>query len=124
MGRLILAVIIGYIVLALLVMAITPVVSKILLGTATPSEPTSLTGLYLSTNLASGFLAALAGGYVAALVGRGQTAARILSGLVLLAGIVFGLLAKTGPQPQWYLLVLPILGGAGVFLGGWLRGGP
>ena len=123
MARKILAVIIGYAVLAILVMAITPVLSKFLLGSATPSEHSPLTGMYLFTNLASGFLAATAGGYVAALIGRGQPAARILGVIVLLAGILFGLLTKSGPQPQWYLLLLPLTGAAGVFVGGWLRGG-
>ncbi len=104
--------------MVILVLVITAILSKTLLGNAKPSDKTPLTRMYLFANLASGFLAAAASGYIAALIGRGQPAVRILSVIVLVVGIGFGLASKGGPQPQWYLLVLPVISALGTLVWG------
>ena len=100
-----------------------------------PSAP------WLGLNLMSGFIAAVVGGLVARRVGGSRRAVRILVGVVLVLGLVTavatGLVGKEQPaaekpltemgffeagryaqQPAWYNWLIPLVGAAGVLLGG------
>ncbi len=73
-------------------------------------------------HLACDFVAALAGGYVCALVARNPKAATVLAVIILIMALAY----QTGPsapgEPSWYRLALLLVGPAGVFCGGWLKG--
>jgi len=76
----------------------------------------SVTWITLSLVLSLG--AAVLGGWTAALVGHKSPAVPVLAGMVL----VFGLLSAAGgqqsPDPRWITFVTPVLGAAGVLIGG------
>ena len=88
-----------------------------------------------------GFLAAVTAGYLAAVIGRGMTAVKILAGIVLVLGIVSAVAVSVSPRPEgartadvpnleamskaqtplWVALINPLIGIAGVLVGGGLR---
>ena len=72
-------------------------------------------------NLGAVFLAALAGGYVCALIAKDRMIPRILIAIVLFTGLAYGVssAAEAGSQP----VLLAILGAAGVYLGAWMKEG-
>jgi hypothetical protein len=90
-----------------------------------------------------GFLAALVAGYSAAVIGKGMTAVKILAGIVLVLGIVSAIAISLSPRsegtrtadvpnleamskaqtPLWVALINPLIGIAGVLVGGGLRKG-
>ena len=110
--RLIGAVVAGYGVMALIVIA--GVMGAAWLLVPASESPGSD---YLAANIAISFFAALAGGYAARLVGKAD---RVVS-VVLLAALVlvFGLLMEGGGgQPGWYGVALPMIGALGVLIGG------
>ena len=67
------------------------------------------------------FLAALAGGYLCALIAKDRMIPRVLMAVVLLSGLAYGVspAAAAGSKP----LLVAILGVAGVYLGAWLKAG-
>jgi hypothetical protein len=133
------AVIAGYVVMALFVMVST-VVAFTALGAdrayrAGTFEPT---GVWIITVLALGFIAAMVGGYVCAIITASQTAPKVLAIAVLGLGLLFALpmfrppvdpqlrrtpdmplmqLMSAGRQPAWVALLLPLVGAAGVIAG-------
>ncbi len=67
------------------------------------------------------FLAALAGGYLCALIAKDRTMPRILIAVVLFTGLAYGVSPAASPGSQPVLLA--ILGAAGVYLGAWMKQG-
>lgn len=67
------------------------------------------------------FVAAMAGGYLCALIATDRTMPRILIAIVLISGLAYGSspVAGEGAKP----VLLAILGAAGVYLGAWMRDG-
>jgi hypothetical protein len=145
MLRSILAVVVAYVAMAALVMlAFTPAyfVPELVFET----HGIGVTLAFLVFSLAMGGVAAVVGGFVAALV-AGRRAWRSLLAfvtIVLVVGVgsaVHGLFqvpptvsaeevtrmtpmekAAIGHEPSWYAFLLPFLGSAGILAGGWLAG--
>jgi len=101
---------------------------------------------WLVLNVVFGFLAAVVGGRVALRIGRSSRAVNILVGLVMALGVILALTAESryarkrkisrpvakmsfidagqhAKQPNWYNWTIPIVGVAGVLVGGWLQVG-
>jgi hypothetical protein len=145
MLRSILAVVVGYLAMAALVMlAFTPAYFAHELVFETHGIGVTLAFLVFS--LAMGGVAAVVGGFVAALI-AGRRAWRSLLAfvaIVLVVGVgsavhgLFHVLPTVSPEevsrmtpmekaaiahePAWYAFLLPFLGGAGILAGGWLAG--
>lgn len=135
-------VILGYLTMAVLVFA-TFTVAYVAMGAEGAFEPGSyqVTPLWLVTSFVLGFLAALTGGLICAGVARSPKAPLVLAGIVLALGLLLAIPALTASnevkpregavgnfdamqnaqQPGWVALLTPVLGAAGVFLGGRLR---
>ena len=140
MFRFIVAVVVGYLVMAVLVVAAFSV-AVVAPDFAFRADSLDVTAGWLVWTLAASVVAAGAGGFVAAVVARRRSAATALAGLVLGAGLLsaVGNLAKEWPagesaarpnvperaaravQPVWYSFLLPVLGAGGVLAGGRLR---
>ena len=125
MLRNLLAVVSGYLVLAILTM-----LSILLLMVAFPdyaaagaseTEPPLVPVL---CNLFLGTFAAFVGGYCTAFVAREHRlrCVVVLAGIVLVLGIVHWITGRGGPRPDWYLALLPVTGSLGVLFGGWVCG--
>lgn len=82
-------------------------------------SPVPLPAAWISSGAV--FLAALAGGYLCALIAKDRMIPRILTAIVLLTGLAYGAspVAAAGSKP----VLLAILGAAGVYLGAWLKDG-
>ena len=144
MLRVIAAVILGYIVMAVFVMA-TFSLAYVAMGADGAFHPGSyeVSTPWLAISIALGAVAALLGGLVCVRVGRGMRAPQVLAGLVLVLGMLLALLAlraspAAGPragavsnmeamqkakQPTWISLLNPLIGAAGVMAGASLRAG-
>jgi len=80
--------------------------------TFTPSK------FYLYLNLTYSLIAAVLGGWITAYIGRDRRCVWFLAGAVFLGGLVNAVSSKTStPQPEWYLYILPMLGGVGAIIG-------
>ena len=81
--------------------------------------PMPLPAVWISSGAV--FLAALAGGYLCALIAKDRMIPRILIAIVLISGLAYGVspAAAAGSSP----VLLAILGAAGVYLGAWLKDG-
>ncbi len=139
MGRHIAGAVVGYLAMAVFIVA-TFAVAFPVLGISRLFAPgtydASLTWIALS--FALGLVGALIGGWVAARIGRSARAVHILAVLVLIFGIASGLSGVNDPQrggiraddatmedvmnsakqPTWVMIVTPLLGVAGVLIGG------
>jgi xanthine/uracil permease len=129
MWRAVLAVVVGFVVIVLGVM-LADALASVVLGLAFESRnPPVAPPAFLVYSLAMGFLAAVLGGYVAAVIARGfGRAVVVLAGLLLVLGLataVAGALGVGDPgqgqEPPWFAFTLPFLGCAGVLLGGRLK---
>lgn len=141
MIRTIAGVVIGYIVTALLVFILFSA-AYLAMGTGNAFLPGSyqVSSLWLAVSVVLSFVAALAGGYVAAAVSRGTRAPLVLACAVLILGILFALPALGQPdpgpragdvgnvaammnarQPAWLLLLNPVIGAVGILVGSRLR---
>ena len=128
MLRSILAVIVGYLAVAIIVMVTTMAAAAALIPGAmaamrTRQRPTP-TPAYLVANLACGFLAAVVGGYVAGVIAIVSPFAHAAALAALFAVVSLassrGGRAELG-QPAWYPLTILGIGVAGVLVGGWVR---
>ncbi len=115
-----LALIAGFAVMAAMIAAATA-----LLNSAVPEwtgKDGAPRGAYIFVNLGYSLAAALAGGYVTALIARQNPLIHTLVlALVVLLLSALSALQQRGLQPIWYQLTLIALTPAGVFLGGLLR---
>lgn len=115
-----LALLSGFLTMAVLVGAITALSSRL-----TPdwvgSEGKPRPG-YVFVNFGCSFLSAAAGGYVTAWAARGNPLVLVLALciIVLLLGALSALQAR-GKQPVWYQLTLVAITPLGVFAGGMVR---
>jgi hypothetical protein len=146
MARAVLGVIVGYIVMAVLVVIMFSV-AYLGMGTdrafKTGTYDPSL--LWIVVSLVLGLIAAIAGGWVCAMVARpGSKAPKVLAGIVVVAGLAMaGLSAAKQPPPEvrsgavsnfeamqrartplWVALTNPIVGAIGIVIGAGLRGRP
>jgi len=141
MGRVLGAVIAGYVTMVVVVFASFSA-AYLLMGTERAFEAGSygVSRLWLLTSLALSLVAALAGGRVCARIGGTSRAVPVLAGMVVVLGLVMAVPALQAPgdpaamersgdvgnfaamqkaqQPHWMTLTLPALGAAGGLRGG------
>jgi hypothetical protein len=119
MWRNVLAVVLGYAVLAALTMAGVAFSTYAFRIPLITTQPVTLPLAYLLTTLVLGTLAAVAGGYLAARIARRRppVAAYGLAALVLVLGTAYALTGADPVQPAWHLWSLPLTGVAGVVAG-------
>ena len=94
------------------------------LGTASAAAPPpALPAAYLAANLVAGALGAVLGGWVTARVAAfapfGHAA--VLAAVVAAVTIAIAGSGPPGAQPEWYPIVIGVIGVAGVLTGGKLR---
>lgn len=142
MLRSILAAVVGYVALVLVVLAGIGVAWLALGGAgAFDGEGPAPSTPWMALNLLSGLIAAVVGGLVARRIGGSQLAVRILVGIVLVLGLVTAVMAGSAKgdrepldkpvaemsfqeagqhavQPAWYNWIIPLVGAAGVLIGG------
>lgn len=147
MGRSILAVVVGYVVMFVVVF-LTFSGAYLAMGADLAFQPGSYepSTQWVVTSFVLGFLAALAGGCTAVWIARKITPAYVLAGVVLLLGLaVAGAMSMRPPdlrptvrtgdvpnleamqnarQPLWVALLNPFLGAVGVVIGARLKGAP
>lgn len=142
MIRSILAAVAGYVALVVVVLAGIGLTWVVVGGSgAFAGEGPEPSAMWMVANLVFGFLAAFAGGCVARKIGRSQQAVRILIGLIILLGVITAITAEAAyakrikidkpvaemrfmeagqhaRQPGWYNWIIPLVGVAGVWIGG------
>jgi hypothetical protein len=142
--RIVGGVVVGYVVMAVLVMG-TFSVAYLVLGAdgAFRSGSYEPSGLWIGISFVLSFLAALAGGCVAATIARDRRGPLVLAGLLVVLGLLFAIPSLTaggggspdarsgdvgmfeamtrGRQPGWVALLTPAVGAAGVLAGGRAR---
>jgi len=140
MGRIVLGVIVGYLVMALLVFA-TFSLAYLVMGAdgAFRTGTYEVSPLWLAVSIALSFVAAIGGGWVCAALSRNHKGAGVLAVLVLVLGLAMAipvltqagslqLPPRTGPvsnteameraqQPVWVVLLNPLIGAFGVMTG-------
>jgi hypothetical protein len=140
-----LAAIAGYVVIVVVVVAGIGLSWAILGGEgAFAGEGPQPSTSWMIANLVTGFVAAVAGGWVAHRLGASRTAVRILIGLILVLGLIGALTADSqyakrtkidkpvsdmtfieagghAKQPTWYNWIIPLIGAAGAWVGGQRR---
>ena len=120
----ILAVIAGFGSMVAVVIVCTVLATALLLGDVEPKPGQVVPMPYLIVNLTYGLLAALLGGYVCAWLAprRAGIHVGVLTAVVVLMSLATILGEGPAPgQPDWYPLVLGLIGVTGVPLGGVLR---
>ena len=122
MLRSILAVIVGYVAMAVItIIAMAILAPAFGLSMDPTSHPTMLPGGYLAGNVIGAVVSAVVGGWVCGrLAPRAPLGhALILAGLVFALGLVFATMESgKGPAPRWYFVALPIIGAIGAAVGG------
>ena len=139
MLRAILGVIVGYLVMAGLVMGLF-VASFLALGAEKLLQPGSFSpsNLWLALSFVISLLAATVGGVVCVVVSRSRKPPFVLAGLIFVFGLLMALFlppkmneppktregdvkigdAMQGEQPTWVAWLTPIVGACGVLVGG------
>jgi len=140
MGRAILAVIGGYVLMFVAVLVSFAVAYLVLGADGSFKEGTyDITVLWGGVSIVLGLAAAVAGGVVAAMIAKkGSNAPKVLAGVVLVVGLVFSAIQLTsdrpdpGPrvgevgfndammkaeQPTWFTFMTPVLSAVGVLVG-------
>jgi hypothetical protein len=141
MLRAIVAVVVGYVVMFALVFAsLTAAYLGMGADRAFKSGSYEVSGLWMVVSFVLSFLAAVGGGFVCGWIARRRTPVMVLAGLVLVLGLAMtavGALAPTEGRPTtrsgdvsnmdamkdartptWICLLNPLIGAAGVLLGG------
>jgi hypothetical protein len=144
MGRAIVGAIVGYIVIIAIVIGGLFAAWAVLGGSGSfEGDGPYPSSAWNAAALASGFIAAIAGGWVARKLGRSALGVKILVGLMLVLGLYGALTAEASYQkrsaeavakpaseltfmeagqvaknPAWYNWVIPFVGVAGALLGG------
>lgn len=110
----------GFVTMALLVMVITALLTKLTPGWVGDAGHPRVA--YIFVNLGYSFLAAAAGGYVTAWVAAANPLVHVLAlGMVVLALAALSALQSRGKQPIWYQLALVAISPLGVLAGGLVR---
>lgn len=143
MGRSILAVIAGYLVMAIAIAVIFTVV-YIVMGADGAFKPGSyeVSGTWIAMSFVVGALAALGGGFVCALIAKSMGAPKVLAGLALVLGLAEAGWIATHPKPDpgprtgdvsnveamsraqtptWIACLTALIGGAAAFAGAKLK---
>jgi hypothetical protein len=116
------AVVVGFIVAAVLVMLVTFVASWFLVPGFRENPMAPPTGPYLVANVLGSLLAAVAGGYAAArAAGRAPLMHAGALGLLLLGMTVASGGEPAPGQPAWYPMAIAVLAAAGALAGGVVR---
>ena len=147
MGKNILAIVAGYLVMMVLVFGLMTLGWQVV-GADGAFAPGSFktTGLWIAISLVTATVAAVAGGRVAARLGQDGRAVVGLVALVLVLGIVFAIpvitaapelanavrpadlammdAVKQAQQPAWVALLNPLIGAVGAWIGGRGRANP
>lgn len=140
MVRSIVSVTVGYVVLAVVVMSCF-LGLWVVLGVDGVLQPGTFKGK-MSLNVgavAASIVGALAGGIVCGLIAKKLTPVKVFAGIVLVLGLVAAAVGiqkpepgerkpgltvrealEQGREPDWYLIVNPLIGAAGVLAGGML----
>jgi hypothetical protein len=119
-----LALLAGYATVALLVIGMTALLTRLTPGwvAVRVGSDGRLNPAYAFVNLSYSFLAAVAGGYVTALIANGNPLVNTLVlALVVLAMAALSALQSRGKQPIWYALTLVSVMPIGVLAGGLVR---
>jgi hypothetical protein len=118
--RAFLALLAGFLTMALMVAAATAVLAKYIPEwTGTPGQPRAG---YIFVNLGYSFAAAIAGGYVTAWIAKDNPLVHALAlALIVLLLAAVSAVQQRGQQPIWYQLLLVAVTPAGVVLGGLFR---
>ena len=140
MGRIIGAVVVGYVVMTLLIFG-TFTLAYLAMGADGAFKPSSYdaTPLWLAVSFALGLLAAVVAGFVCASIAKGTKAPAILAGAVLVLGLLMAIPVVTSrnadapkvrssevgnmdammhaEQPAWVALLNPFIGVAGTLMG-------
>jgi hypothetical protein len=115
-----LALVSGFAVMVLLVMALTSLLPHMVPSWA--GEEGKLQLGYAFVNLGYSFLAAAAGGYITASLAVANPLIHVLAlGMVVLALAALSALQSRGKQPIWYQLSLVAISPIGVLAGGLVR---
>ena len=115
-----LALLAGYATVALLVIGITALLTRLTPGWVA-AEGRPKPG-YAFVNLSYSFLAAAAGGYVTAVIAAGNPLVNdLVLALVVLAMSALSAMQSRGKQPIWYALALVAVMPLGVLAGGLAR---
>jgi len=115
-----LALVAGFAVMALLVIVITALLTRMVPSWA-GTEGKPLPG-YIFVNLGYSFLAAAAGGYVTAWAAAANPLIHVLAlAMTVLAMAALSALQMRGKQPVWYQLSLVAISPIGVLAGGLVR---
>jgi len=114
MGRSILSVIVGYLVMAIAIMALFAIWFR---GKVTPPSDG-----FMLFSLGYGFVFAVVGGYVTAMIAKRSEMkhAMALAVFSVLMGIV-SMVASAGQEPFWYQIANMVVMVSAVVLGGYLR---
>ena len=120
MFRSVLAVFVGYLAMAVCVIAsMIPLARAFGMRMSTQPPAGPLPRGFLAANLGSGLVCALLGGLITAYLAPHSPFEHVLAlaGFVLVMGLVSGLQHR-GPAPKWYPFVIPLVGVAGCLIGG------
>ncbi len=138
MGKKILAVIAGYVVMAAFIF-ITFTLAYVAMGTegAFQVGTYEVSGLWILASIALGFIAAVIGGIVCFVISKSHKTSMVLAGIVLALGLLMAIPTFSQPQqamtreadvsamdamnrasqPTWLALLNPLIGAAGVIVG-------
>jgi hypothetical protein len=142
MLRIIASAIVGYLVVFLCLFALCTG-AYLAMGTEAAFQPGSyqVTTTWIAVSLVLSFAAGIVGGFVSKLIARTQTGPRALAGLVLVLGLAMAAMVAMSPPPPteraasvpnmeammkaqtpvWVAVLSPLIGVAGVLLGGRLK---
>jgi hypothetical protein len=123
MWRNIVAVIVGYLAMAIPIAVTTTIhMMKVLGRMPTPGQQFDVPLSFAIASLIYSSLYAVFGGYVCAVIAKAtrMKTTLILAGLVVVLSIV-SVYIDRGQQPLWYACALVVLSGSATAIGGWLR---
>jgi len=120
MVRTFLALLAGFLTMAVLVGALTALLARFAPQWA--GEQGNPRPAYIAVNIGYSFLAALAGGYVTALMPSANPLILVLAlAVIVLVLAALSALQLRGKQPVWYAITLIAIAPVGVMAGGFLR---
>ncbi len=126
MLRSVLAVVVGYVVLAVCTTLMIGALGRAFPEYNRAEESHAAPPLLpVVLNLLLGVPCAAVGGFTTAWLARRAPLvhAAALAVIVLALGGLYALTMSGGPQPTWYLVLLPVCGAVGIFAGGWAGSG-